>query len=166
MPSVPLSRLLLALRDQRQRGEAPSYTELRFATRQASSDRAAAKVRFSTHSIHFGRGHRRRSRARAAAARWLRPAAQTWKAQRATAGHPALDAGGHAPTCRNRRRHRIVEASATTSTSGCTVATGVRSRRLAVVLVRLCAFVGVVAVGRLADRLVALEERAERRGRR
>jgi len=33
---------------------------------------------------------------------------------------------------------------------------------LAVVLVPLCAFVGVVAVGRLADGLVALEKRAER----
>ena len=37
---------------------------------------------------------------------------------------------------------------------------------LALVLVPLCAFVGVVAVGRLADGLVALGERAQRRGRR
>src|SRR3954454_4316211 len=50
---------------------------------------------------------------------------------------------------------------------GCTVATlRYVARCLAVVLVSLCAFVGVVAVGRLADGLVALDERAERRGRR
>src|SRR5688500_14530518 len=38
--------------------------------------------------------------------------------------------------------------------------------RLALVVVSLCAGVGVVAVGRLADRLVALDERAERSGQR
>lgn len=61
---------------------------------------------------------------------------------------------------------RSVRASATTSTPGCTAATSIRRGCLAVVLVHLCAFVWVVAVGRLADGLVALGERAKRRDRR
>jgi hypothetical protein len=50
------------------------------------------------------------------------------------------------------------------STSGCAVAMG--ETCLALVLVPLCASVGVVAVGRLADRVVALDQRAERSGQR
>src|SRR5204862_6110537 len=73
-----------------------------------------------------------------------------WSAQRA-AGHPALDAGGHAgrvdtdggaESLAPRRPGRRLDAQSPRA---------IRRAVLAVVLVPLRAFVGVVAVGRLAD---------------
>src|SRR3954454_8275878 len=62
---------------------------------------------------------------------------------------------------------RAASTSRCFRTSGCVVAMCETSRPcLALVLVFLCAGVGVVAVGRLAYRLVALDERAERSGQR